>query len=532
MSVLARSSSAHIGAVTVGAFVHNDRLVELSYAIDIKDNNEVDVSADVAYQNFIILKIKTIELFVKRTGQQPQQNTEYLKEIIVNLEKHHTLKDLNAISNFLEKEGIDVMIKSKNKPIYDIKTKKKKWTFNYEKKNIKIKILQKSIHRDEGFIEEDGLSGEAERHYNYHAHIDFFAIDLETGLSIKFKSADYEKLQDIASESLGMKRGKRKSKGEGKNKRLDTFEFKKHKERESETVQQAQNRILYEVSEALGLKTPTLFEMKAHISKLRSDLISANKKIPQDGEVIFSKEDYTVVSKLKNSLKASNVKFLYQEYLVMKQGFEDRIEVEKNKSKTAKQEEEKEREKKEEALEEVKKLKTKMISNTLNKQTNENYTWEELSERYRKEIILELANNKELTAGMKLSDTQIASHKAIIDTKIKIITDLENQIKVAAELVASQELKITELEKKEPIIKETINEIPVEKIIEKEVINKVKSKLDEIQERITELESKTILGMAEQNEIDNLRVKRQRLKNGEAKEKNTQNTQQEPIRPK
>ena len=196
------ASSIHIEKVKSGSFLHNDRSVKVSYLIDSSDKNECSVSADEAIKTFQELRLKAQENYTKRVNQKMQKNTVFLKEAIVNLEEHHTLKDLQPIVDKLESYG--------------------------------FKVLQTSIHRDEGF-----LNSENKKEKNYHAHITMFCLDVETGKTVKFGKnyrTELSKLQTFVADTLKMQRGKVSVKEHAKelnvkvekaSRRLDTHDYKR-----------------------------------------------------------------------------------------------------------------------------------------------------------------------------------------------------------------------------------------------------------------------------------------------------------------
>ena len=196
------SSSIHIAKVSTGSFLHNDRSMKVSYLIDSSDKNECSCNADKAIKTFNNLKYEATNNYVKRTNQKMQKSTIFLKEAIVNLEEHHTLEDLKPIINKLESYG--------------------------------FKVLQASIHRDEGFVNSDN-----KKEKNYHAHITMFNLDVTTGKTVKFGKSyrtELSKLQTFTAKTLNMQRGKVSVKEHAKelnvkvekaSKRLDTHEYKR-----------------------------------------------------------------------------------------------------------------------------------------------------------------------------------------------------------------------------------------------------------------------------------------------------------------
>lgn len=249
------ASSIHIGKVSTGSFIHNDRTQKVSYLIDSSDLNEYSKNSSDSIQEFNLLKSEAIKKYTERTNQKMQKSTVFLKEAIVNLEAHHTLKDLEPIIKKLESYG--------------------------------FKVIQASIHRDEGFKNSDN-----ELEKNYHAHITMFALDKETGKSVKF-GKDYRtelsKLQTLTANTLGMKRGKVSVKGhadelkvdvEKASKRLDTHEYKR----------------------AMVLKEKATLELQQENKQLKYDFREMQKKITAtDLTVDLKKELHSLNTQVKNN---------------------------------------------------------------------------------------------------------------------------------------------------------------------------------------------------------------------------------------
>ena len=182
---------------------------------------------------------------------------------VVNLEQHHTLKDLEKIKDELEK-------------VFD------------------TKVFQMAIHRDEGKIKHK-VSGDYlvsgtdfflnpkdnnlyydkkytkplnlqdyEIEKNYHAHIEMMGLKSD-GKAIrqdmnKFKLS---KLQDFVAESLQMERGKN-YRIEKSSKRLDTHEFK------------AQAKIINDLKKDLVSEK----DLKQKIQELKKELQDEKAKRP------------------------------------------------------------------------------------------------------------------------------------------------------------------------------------------------------------------------------------------------------------
>lgn len=97
-------------------------------------------------------------------------NATIIKEGLVNLEAHHTLKDLEPVKATLEKMGYCV--------------------------------THISVHKDEGHINPDGL-----KEYNYHAHVMIINYDFEKHRTIRPTHKQMRELQTDVAKALDMQRG-------------------------------------------------------------------------------------------------------------------------------------------------------------------------------------------------------------------------------------------------------------------------------------------------------------------------------------
>ena len=257
------SSSIHIQKASGGSVHHNSR-ENFSHSVVFTDEkNEVWNNAKDSFTIYRDeLKIRS-EAYSNSTGQKLQSRAVTQLSAVLNLEQHHTLKDLEKIKDYLEKE-------------FD------------------TKVFQMAIHRDEGKIKhkETGnylVSGTDfflnpkdnnlyyDKKYtkplnlenytiekNYHAHIEMMGLK-SNGKAIrqdmnKFKLS---KLQDFVAESLQMERGKN-YRIEKSSKRLDTHEFK------------AKAKIINETKKDLVSEK----ELKKQIQELKKELQEEKAKRP------------------------------------------------------------------------------------------------------------------------------------------------------------------------------------------------------------------------------------------------------------
>ena len=211
-------SSIHIEAGKMGFFSHNDRTRETENSIFHDEDNFFSCSFKDAIKELKSEINIRAEAYKNRTGQKLQKKAITHLSAIVNLNKNHTHHYLKKVCDYLEN-------------------------------TLDTKVVQFSIHRDEGHIED----GKAIK--NYHAHIEFLGLD-STGASVRKKldKGYLSELQTRVSELLVMERGTNYIKEQApRPKRLDTYEFKAHKK--SGDGERAKQK-----------------DLKAEIAKLREEL--------------------------------------------------------------------------------------------------------------------------------------------------------------------------------------------------------------------------------------------------------------------
>lgn len=204
-------SSINFAKSSGGSFAHNDRSEkEPNYLLPVEHRleNECDRSAVEAQKMLEDLFENAKENYSKTYGQKFQTKFENAHwEAVINLNKEHTIKDVERLVREIEKET-------------------------------GFTAVQISIHRDEGRINEKT----GHPIYNLHAHVNFSTLDPETGRQLYRRSisnserekirkengipdgekipkhltavmdkAKLSKLQDITAEVLGMERGEKGS---------------------------------------------------------------------------------------------------------------------------------------------------------------------------------------------------------------------------------------------------------------------------------------------------------------------------------
>ena len=168
--------------------IHNFRKKSFDYIRkDLTPKNEYWMEQKIADR---LLKI---EAYCKeKSGRKLQKNAMPVREAVVVIKENTTMQDLHNLSKRLEEE-------------------------------LKIRIFQIAIHKDEGHYDKDTNEWKP----NYHAHLVADWQDLETGKTLKHQSFHYSKMQDLAAECLEMERGV-----SGSLTRLEAVEFKIKKKKE------------------------------------------------------------------------------------------------------------------------------------------------------------------------------------------------------------------------------------------------------------------------------------------------------------
>lgn len=168
--------------------IHNFRKKSFNYIRkDLTHKNEYWMEQKIADR---LLKIET---FCKeKSGRKLQKNAMPVREAVVVIKENTSLHDLHNLSKRLEEE-------------------------------LKIRIFQIAIHKDEGHYDKDTQEWKP----NYHAHLVADWQDLQTGKTLKHQSFHYSRMQDLAAECLEMERGI-----SGSLARLEAVEFKIKKKEE------------------------------------------------------------------------------------------------------------------------------------------------------------------------------------------------------------------------------------------------------------------------------------------------------------
>lgn len=215
--------------------IHNFRKKSFDYIRkDLTHKNEYWMEQKIADR---LLKIESY--CKEKSGRKLQKNAMPIREAVVVIKENTTMQDLHNLSKRLEEE-------------------------------LKIRIFQIAIHKDEGHYDKDTNEWKP----NYHAHLVADWQDLETGKTLKHQSFHYSKMQDLAAECLEMERGI-----SGSLARLEAVEFKiKKREEDLKILEERYNEIKTELeskkSEDLIVKESDFFGFQ----KIKKDKTIENYK--------------------------------------------------------------------------------------------------------------------------------------------------------------------------------------------------------------------------------------------------------------
>lgn len=237
--------------------IHNFRKKSFDYIRkDLTPKNEYWMEQKIAD------RVQKIESYCKeKSGRKLQKNAMPVREAVVVIKENTTMQDLHNLSKRLEEE-------------------------------LKIRIFQIAIHKDEGHNDKDTKEWKP----NYHAHLVADWQDLQTGKTLKHQSFHYSKMQDLAAECLEMERGV-----SGSLVRLEAVEFKIKKREDDlrileERYSQMQQEMESKKSEELIVKESDFLGFQ----KIKTDKTIENyKKALKTNQIKFLKNKTELESKEK-----------------------------------------------------------------------------------------------------------------------------------------------------------------------------------------------------------------------------------------
>lgn len=221
-------------------------------------------------------------------------------------EVNRTHKEALKLRNEIIENSINAYNKNKSPKAPNFKAKSYEWSAVVNiKPNTTMQDLEKlakhfetkygfqcyqiAIHRDEGYIDDDG-----EKVINHHAHLEFITLDKNTGKNMYRRELISPKIlrqiQTEVAEILGMERGQ--DKRISKRERVEPRKYAQIKEQEKK----AQKELKAELEqEKLSSK-----EIKAYIEQFRKDCTSKN----------LPKEFFRDISNLKKQAEPTTKEFL------------------------------------------------------------------------------------------------------------------------------------------------------------------------------------------------------------------------------
>ncbi len=288
--------------------IHNFRKKSFNYIRkDLTHKNEYWMEQKIAD------RIQKIESYCKeKSGRKLQKNAMPIREAVVVIKENTTMQDLHNLSKRLEEE-------------------------------LKIRIFQIAIHKDEGHYDKDTKEWKP----NYHAHLVADWQDLQTGKTLKHQSFHYSKMQDLAAECLEMERGI-----SGSLTRLEAVEFKIKKkeedlkileERYSQMQQEMESKrseeLIVKESDFLGfqkIKTDKTIENYKKAIKTNNIQLLKNKTELESKEkqIVELKTNIESLKKEVSFFKSKNSTLLTNEtaFAVEKKKYLDSVEITLKKS--------------------------------------------------------------------------------------------------------------------------------------------------------------------------------------------------------
>ena len=246
-------SSINIQPSSGNATIHNERIFDVAYALKSDDVNEYHRIASITQTRQAIY-----EDYKLHHGRKLNTKATPIREAVVNLNEHHTMKDLIKLSEMLESK-------------------------------YKMKVLHIAIHRDEGHIDKDG-----KEKINYHAHIVFSNYDFDKHITIKRDKQVMRELQTDVAESLQMQRGKENSNKQ----RLDHRQYKRAMQEVEEKTKDLKSELTKVKEENQELKKYDFKEMQKKITQLEELNSSQKRELHQlNSQVKNNKAEFETLQK-------------------------------------------------------------------------------------------------------------------------------------------------------------------------------------------------------------------------------------------
>ncbi|AQW93067.1 hypothetical protein [Elizabethkingia anophelis] len=270
-------TSINFKAAKPDSEIHNFRKKTFDYIRkDLSSKNEYWQEEKIAD------RLVKIENYCKvKSGRKLQKNAMPIREAVVVIKEDTTMLELQNLVSKLQEE-------------------------------LKIRIFQIAIHKDEGHYDKETKEWKP----NYHAHLVADWQDLETGKTLKHQSFHYSKMQDIAAECLEMERGVSGSVG-----RLEAIAFKIQKKEEEykelvEKIDELKSTLKSETSENLIVEKTDFLGFKKIVANETIENYQKAIKI-YNTELLKNGKEKEVLIKNIAALESKN-KDLNAEIMVLK----------------------------------------------------------------------------------------------------------------------------------------------------------------------------------------------------------------------
>ncbi len=478
-------SSIHIQSAKPGSVGHNSR-EHFSYSVVFNDEqNECSAKQDEAYKLFRDELKKRSEAYTRRVGQKLQKSTVTQLSCIVNLEQHHTLKDLEKIQEYLEQNlGTKVFQMAIHRDEGKL-ISKKDGTELYSGKGFFLNKDDNKFYFDKKFTKEVDMS-EYEIQKNYHAHIEMMGLD-ENGHAIrqKMNKVALQQLQTFTADTLNMERGEKNNSYTQEQMRDITAIVGKKSDYESTTLYAKK---FNEVAKSLGHFIEKKKRKDTHIFKdVGTEREEAKRAAIAQARVSFLVTEEKLkeeIAKIKNEYKAA--KAMRPDYARLEQLNRDLLEKVKKKDLTI--DELRNALKSTELYKEMKDTPTDEIINSsphpvlnMEKETVETKTGE-IKEFYTNEsvqLLMKKYTNLEMKAitqdeAIDVLEKEISRLSSFIN-KIKSFFNLQNLVEIYRKIIKelSHKPTFTEMDYAKQLKKEadTFLEKPLETILSEDKSN-------------------------------------------------------------
>ena len=226
---------------------------------------------------FLMKDLQELKEKKKNSVKKVRKNSTTFKEIVLNIDKHHTIKD------------IEIAYKKVQEAIPKLQ---------------EANFINVAIHRDEGHFNK--ITDEPI--VNYHAHLLLNNLDKNNKTIFRqLTRAELSKIQDIMAESLQMERGARNSNNKHKTKYQLEYEKNKHIHKIRELLPQVENELkkdkekginYYNLFYDIKIKTNNDKEADKKLDDCLQDFVTSccKKKIINDTEV----KDYEIIARNPN----------------------------------------------------------------------------------------------------------------------------------------------------------------------------------------------------------------------------------------